>query len=105
MVKAAERGRYVAFGRVFSGIARSDSTVRIMGPNYVPGKKQDLFAHKKISTLVFFSGKRQDTLHAIGVGNLCGLTGIDQFLTSAGTITTSNEVRQLRTQIGTCALS
>jgi len=30
MVKAADKGRFVAFGRIFSGTARSDSSVRVM---------------------------------------------------------------------------
>lgn len=43
MVKSGEKGRFNAFGRVFSGTARPGQKVRIMGPNYVPGKKTDLY--------------------------------------------------------------
>lgn len=43
MVKSNDKGRFYAFGRVFSGTAKSGQKVRIMGPNYVPGKQQDLF--------------------------------------------------------------
>ena len=43
MVKSSDKGRFYAFGRVFSGTARSGQKVRIMGPNYVPGKNIDLF--------------------------------------------------------------
>lgn len=43
MVKSSDKGRFYAFGRVFSGTARSGQKVRIMGPNFVPGKSNDLF--------------------------------------------------------------
>ena len=43
MVPTSDKGRFYAFGRVFSGRVRTGQKVRIMGPNYVPGKKNDLF--------------------------------------------------------------
>lgn len=43
MVPTNDKGRFYAFGRVFSGIISSGQTVRIMGPNYVPGSKTDLY--------------------------------------------------------------
>jgi len=42
MVPTSDKGRFFAFGRVFSGIVASGQKVRIMGPNYVPGSKTDL---------------------------------------------------------------
>ena len=43
MVPTSDKGRFYAFGRVFAGTVRSGLKVRIQGPNYVPGKKEDLF--------------------------------------------------------------
>ncbi len=43
MVPTTDKGRFYAFGRVFSGIVSSGLKVRIMGPNYTPGKKEDLY--------------------------------------------------------------
>ncbi len=43
MVPTSDKGRFYAFGRVFSGIVQTGQKARIMGPNYVPGKKEDLF--------------------------------------------------------------
>merc|ERR1711900_115691 len=40
MVPTSEKGRFIAFGRVFSGTVRQGQEVRIMGPDYVPGKKK-----------------------------------------------------------------
>ena len=43
MVPTADKGRFYAFGRVFSGKVATGDKVRIMGTKYVPGKKGDLF--------------------------------------------------------------
>lgn len=43
MVPTSDRGRFYAFGRVFSGKVSTGMKARIQGPNYVPGKKEDLY--------------------------------------------------------------
>lgn len=43
MVPTSDKGRFYAFGRVFSGIVATGLKCRIMGPNYTPGKKEDLY--------------------------------------------------------------
>lgn len=43
MVPTSDKGRFYAFGRVFSGSVSTGLKVRIMGPNFVPGKKEDLY--------------------------------------------------------------
>lgn len=43
MVPTTDKGRFYAFGRVFSGTVATGQKVRIMGPKYVPGKKEDLY--------------------------------------------------------------
>ena len=43
MVPTSDKGRFYAFGRVFSGTVATGQKARIMGPNYVPGKKEDLY--------------------------------------------------------------
>jgi elongation factor 2 len=46
MVPMTDRGRFLAFGRVFSGKVRTGMTARIQGPNFVPGTKEDLYEKK-----------------------------------------------------------
>lgn len=46
MVPSLNKGRFYAFGRVFSGTITSGQMVRIMGPNYQPGAKRDLWVKK-----------------------------------------------------------
>ena len=43
MVPTVDKGRFYAFGRVFSGVVATGLKCRIMGPNYTPGKKEDLY--------------------------------------------------------------
>jgi len=43
MVPTADKSRFFAFGRVFSGTVKTGEKVRIMGANYVAGKKDDLY--------------------------------------------------------------
>lgn len=43
MVPTTDKSRFFAFGRVFSGTISTGMKVRIMGSNYVPGKKDDLY--------------------------------------------------------------
>jgi len=38
-----DEARFIAFGRVLSGSISSGKKVRILGPNYKPGKKEDCY--------------------------------------------------------------
>ncbi|KAI9116400.1 hypothetical protein K1719_012567 [Acacia pycnantha] len=40
MIPASDKGRFFAFGRVFSGKVSTGVKVRIMGPNYVPERRK-----------------------------------------------------------------
>ena len=42
-VPTSDKGRFYAFGRVFSGKVATGMKARIQGPNYTQGKKEDLF--------------------------------------------------------------
>jgi len=86
MIPGADN-RFTAFGRVFSGKIATGQKVRILGPNYQPGKKTDLFV-KSIQRVVIMMGRYTETVADIPAGNTCGLIGVDQFLVKSGTITT-----------------
>ncbi|KAJ7502623.1 P-loop containing nucleoside triphosphate hydrolase protein [Mycena galericulata] len=95
MVPTSDRGRFYAFGRVFSGTVRAGPKVRIQGPNYVPGKKHDLFI-KSIQRTVLMMGRTVEALEDCPAGNIVGLVGIDQFLLKSGTLTTSETAHNVR---------
>ncbi|RDA83445.1 hypothetical protein CP532_1810 [Ophiocordyceps camponoti-leonardi (nom. inval.)] len=95
MVPTSDKGRFYAFGRVFSGTVRSGLKVRIQGPNYVPGKKEDLFI-KAIQRTVLMMGGKVEPIDDMPAGNIVGLVGIDQFLLKSGTLTTSDTAHNLK---------
>ncbi|GFR06766.1 translation elongation factor 2, partial [Trichonephila clavata] len=95
MVPTSDKGRFYAFGRVFSGTVQSGQKVRIMGPNYVPGKKEDL-NEKNAQRTVIMMGRYVEAIENVPCGNICGLVGIDQYLVKTGTITTFKEAHNMR---------
>ncbi|KAG8921060.1 Elongation factor 2, partial [Tulasnella sp. 417] len=137
MVSTSDKGRFYAFGRVFSGTVRAGPKVRIQGPlatgssgehfgsvfgrdfgrdgnffygltaevfqswtsrwrpNYVPGKKEDLFV-KSIERTVLMMGRYIDAIEDCPSGNIVGLVGIDQFLLKSGTLTTSETAYNMK---------
>lgn len=96
MVPTSEKGRFYAFGRVFSGIIATGQTVRIQGPDYVPGKKTDLFV-KKIQRTVLMMGRYTEQLADCPCGNIIGLVGVDSYLLKSGTITTEEKAHNFVT--------
>jgi elongation factor 2 len=86
MIPGADN-RFIAFGRVFSGKIGAGQKVRILGANYEPGKKTDLFL-KSIQRVVIMMGRTTETVNDIPAGNTCGVIGVDQYLVKSGTITT-----------------
>merc|ERR1712066_103565 len=95
MVPTSDKGRFYAFGRVFSGKIATGMKSRIMGPNFVPGKKEDLY-EKSIQRTILMMGRYIEAIEDVPCGNICGLVGVDQFLVKTGTITTFKEAHNLK---------
>ncbi|KAJ7264851.1 eukaryotic translation elongation factor 2 [Mycena haematopus] len=95
MIPTFDKGRFYAFGRVFSGTARSGQVVRIQGPGYVPGRNSDLFV-KPIQRTVLMMGRIIEALDDCPAGNIVGLVGVDRFLLKSGTLTTSETAHNMR---------
>jgi elongation factor 2 len=95
MVPTSDKGRFYAFGRVFSGKIATGLKCRIMGPNYLPGKKDDL-NEKAIQRTILMMGRYIEAIEDVPCGNICGLVGVDQFLVKTGTITTFKEAHNLK---------
>ncbi|KAB2601929.1 elongation factor 2 [Pyrus ussuriensis x Pyrus communis] len=91
MIPASDKGRFFAFGRVFAGKVQTGLKVRIMGPNFVPGEKKDLYV-KNVQRTVIWMGKRQETVEDVPCGNTVALVGLDQFITKNATLTNEKEV-------------
>eukprot|EP00827_Trimyema_finlayi_P007017 TRINITY_DN915_c0_g1_i4.p1 TRINITY_DN915_c0_g1~~TRINITY_DN915_c0_g1_i4.p1 ORF type:complete len:466 (+),score=180.72 TRINITY_DN915_c0_g1_i4:12-1409(+) len=95
MVPTPDKSRFYAFGRVFSGTVSTGQKVRILGPNYVHGKKEDLY-EKAIQRTVIMMGKYVESVQDVPAGNTVALIGIDQYLTKTGTIATDIDACTIR---------
>jgi elongation factor 2 len=94
MIPTADKGRFYAFGRVFSGIVHGGDKVRIQGPNYVLGSKNDI-SIKNIQRVVIMMGGKTEQVSDIPCGNTCALVGVDQYLLKQGTISTSETAHNI----------
>jgi elongation factor 2 len=64
MIPASDKGWFFAFGRVFAGRVAMGMKVRIMGPNYVPGGKKDLYT-KSVQRTVIWMGRLQESVEDV----------------------------------------
>jgi len=96
MVPTSDKGRFYAFGRVFSGTIATGQKVRIMGPNYKPGKKTELWV-KNIQRTVIMMGRYTEQVADVPAGNTCALVGVDQYLLKSGTICTEDDAHCIKT--------
>merc|ERR1711933_212679 len=87
MVPTSDKGRFYAFGRVFSGTIATGLKVRIQGPHYKPGGKEDLNV-KSVQRTVLMMGRTTEQIADVPCGNTVALVGVDQYLLKSGTLTT-----------------
>merc|ERR1719460_2498117 len=87
MVPTSDKGRFYAFGRVFSGTISTGQRVRIQGPHYTPGGKEDLNV-KSVQRTVLMMGRTTEQIQDVPCGNTVALVGVDGYILKSGTITT-----------------
>merc|ERR1719191_1297973 len=95
MVPTNDKGRFHAFGRVFSGTIATGQRVRIQGPHYKPGAKEDLNI-KNIQRTVLMMGRVVEQIADVPCGNTVALVGVDQFILKSGTITTVETAHNIK---------
>merc|ERR1719443_1477123 len=94
MVPTNDKGRFYAFGRVFSGTVATGQKVRIQGQHYKPGGKEDLNI-KTIQRPVLMMGRVVEQIADVPCGNTVALVGVDQYILKSGTITTSEDAHNI----------
>merc|ERR1711904_611943 len=87
MVPTSDKGRFYAFGRVFSGTIATGQKVRIQGPSYKPGGKEGL-SLKNVQRTLLMMGKYTEMVSDVPCGNTVALVGIDAYIVKTGTLTT-----------------
>ncbi|OAF70308.1 hypothetical protein A3Q56_01921 [Intoshia linei] len=96
MVPTTDKGRFYAFGRVFGGTVASGQKVRILGANYIRGKKTDS-ATKNVQRTILMMGRYIEAINDVPCGNICGLVGVDEYLIKTGTITDHPDTAPMKT--------
>merc|ERR1712166_1548171 len=94
MVPTSDKGHFHAFGRVFSGTVATGQKVRIQGPHYKPGGKEDLNV-KNVQRTLLMMGRATEQIPDVPCGNTVALVGIDQFLLKTGTLTTIEDAHNI----------
>merc|ERR1712217_672182 len=94
MVPTSDKGRFHAFGRVFAGAVATGQKVRIQGPYYKPGSKEDLNI-KNVQRTVLMMGRTVEQIADVPCGNTVALVGVDQFILKSGTITTFEDAHNI----------
>merc|ERR1712238_451124 len=95
MVPTSDKGRFYAFGPVFSGTIATGMKVRIQGPHYKPGAKEDLNV-KNIQRTVLMMGRTVEQIADVPCGNTVALVGVDQYLLKSGTLTTIEDAHCIK---------
>jgi elongation factor 2 len=95
LVPTNDKGRFYAFGRVFSGVVSTGQKVRIMGPNYTPGSKTDLTVASVQRTVLMMCGK-VEPVPDVPCGNTVALVGVDKYIMKQGTISDHDEAHSIR---------
>merc|ERR1712178_316213 len=95
MVPTADNSRFTAFGRVFAGKIKTGQKARIMGPNYIPGKKEDLDV-KNIQRVMLMMAGKTESIDDVPCGNTVGVVGVDQFILKTGTIADNEAAHNIR---------
>merc|ERR1712050_556173 len=94
MVPTSDKGRFYAFGRVFSGTIATGQKARIQGPHYKAGSKEDLNV-KNIQRTVLMMGRPTEQIADVPCGNTVALVGIDAYILKSGTITTLDSAHNI----------
>merc|ERR1711881_495666 len=95
MVPTPDNSRFVAFGRVFSGTIKTGQKARIMGPNYVPGNKSDLYC-KSIQRVMLMMAGKTEAIDDVPCGNTVGIVGVDAYILKTGTISDEETAHNIK---------
>lgn len=89
-------GRYIAFGRVFSGVLKIGSPLYVQGPDYDPEKGKD--PKCKVVTRVFLMmGRSAPEIKRCPAGNIVGILGVDSEIQKTATLCSMKGAYNIKT--------
>ena len=87
--------RFLAFGRVFSGVVHAGQTVHVLPSTYNPA---DLSSERQLATitsLYLMMGRGLERLSRVPAGNVLAIAGLDRSILKTATVTSSPLCRPL----------
>ncbi|XP_053321413.1 elongation factor-like GTPase 1 [Spea bombifrons] len=100
-----DKSTFIAFARVFSGVARKGQKIFVLGPKYDPikalhklspvcGPGEDLpsiphMACCTLDNLYLLMGRELEELDEVPAGNVLGIGGLEEFVLKSATLSTS----------------
>ena len=85
-------GRFIAFGRIFSGTLSQSSKVRILGPCYEgPTSKKDVF-NANVQRCMIMMGKTTESVVSVSCGCVCGVGGLEKYIVKTCTVTDEDNI-------------
>lgn len=89
-------GRFIAFGRVFSGTVRLGMPVYVQDPDYEPGKGKELKS-KQVTRVLLMMGRTAPDIKHCPAGNIVGILGIDNDVKKTATVTNRKGAYNIKT--------
>ena len=95
MIPTYDKRRFYTFGRIFSGTIRVGQSVRILGCDYTPGKRDDLTV-KDITNIRFTVGNSLENIQDCSCGHLISLIDMDRPIVKSALITSSEDAHNFK---------
>ncbi|KAI5132383.1 elongation factor 2 [Nematocida ausubeli] len=89
-------GRFIAFGRVFSGVIRAGMPLYVQGPDYEPGKGKELKA-KVVTKVLLMMGRTVEEVNSCPAGNIVGILGVDSEIQKTATLSSGKGSFNIKT--------
>ncbi|KAI5189710.1 elongation factor 2 [Nematocida minor] len=89
-------GRFIAFGRVFSGVIKPGMPLYVQGPDYEPGKGKELKA-RVVTKVLLMMGRTVEEVNACPAGNIVGVLGVDAEIQKTATLSSARGSFNIKT--------
>ncbi|KAH9386515.1 elongation factor 2 [Nematocida major] len=89
-------GRFIAFGRVFSGVVRAGMPLYVQGPDYEPGKGKEL-KPRIVTKVLLMMGRAVEEVNSCPAGNIVGILGVDADIQKTATLSSARGSFNIKT--------
>lgn len=87
--------RFLAFGRVFSGVVRAGQSVQVLPATYNPAAPGSEHSQATVTALYLMMGRGLEWLSSVSAGNVLALAGLDTSILKSATVASTPLCRPL----------